>query len=75
LGLNPIAPAKKKASTGDDARDGGVSSAGPHAPNLISSVAARVPIIVRPTGEHGRKHPTHGTRWKKLVRQVDQVMI
>jgi hypothetical protein len=75
LGLNPIAPAKKKASTGDDARDGGVSSAGPHAPNLISSVAARVPIIVRPTGEHGRKHPTHGTRRKKLVRQVDQVMI
>jgi hypothetical protein len=68
------APAKKKASAGDDARDKGVSSVNPNIPNPISSAIVLVPIIVPPAGEHGRKHPPLATWRNKPIHQANQVM-
>jgi hypothetical protein len=74
LGPKSDAPVEKKASAGDDAGDGGLSSAEPNVPNPISSAAIQVPIIVPPTSGRGRKRPTPATRRNKPLRQADQVI-
>jgi hypothetical protein len=62
---------KKKALDGDDAEDGGASSAEPITPNPIrsdapeqanSSIADRAASIVPPTSRHGRKRPATAIR-------------
>jgi hypothetical protein len=62
---------KEKAPIGDDAEDGGASSAEPITPNPIrsdapeqanSSIADRAASIVPPTSRHGRKRPATAIR-------------
>jgi hypothetical protein len=71
---------QKKTSAGDDAKDGGVSSAESIAPNLISSgapgqsdpsAAAQVATTVLPTSRRGCKRPLPTTRHNKPLQQVD----
>jgi hypothetical protein len=76
----PTASANKlKKSAVDDAKDGGVSSAEPIAPNPISSgtpgqsdpsIAAWVVAPVLPSGKHGQKCPLPATRRNKPLDQV-----
>jgi hypothetical protein len=82
--LKPDALAhQKKASDGHDIEDGGVSSAEPIAPNLISSSApeqsnpsatAQVTTTILLSGGHGCKRPPSATRRTKPLPQVDKVM-
>jgi hypothetical protein len=74
---------KKKASAGDDAKDGGVSSAEPITPYPISSdvseqaepsVADRPAPVIPPTGRHGRKRPPPIIKRKHPLPSADQVM-
>jgi hypothetical protein len=74
---------KKKASAGDDAKDGGVSSAEPITPYPISSdaleqaepsVADRPAPVIPPTGRHGRKRPPPIIKRKQPLPSADQVM-
>jgi hypothetical protein len=66
---------KREAPDGDDARDGGVSSAEPKAPNPISSnmlkqsnpsATDQVSTDVPPSSRHGHKRPT-ATRQNKSI--------
>jgi hypothetical protein len=75
--LRPTTLADKlKKPADDDAKDKGVSSAEPIAPNPISSgvsgqsdpfAAARVVTPVLPFGKRGQKHPPSATRSTKLL--------
>jgi hypothetical protein len=71
---------KEKAPAGDDAENGGVTSAEPITPNLIrpnapeqtdSSVIDRVASIVPPAGGRWRKRPPPAIRWNKPLSSAD----
>jgi hypothetical protein len=74
---------KEKAPIGDDAEDGGASSAEPITPNPIGSNAPEqtdpfitdwVTTIVPPAGGHRCKHPPLVIKRKQPLPSLDQVM-
>jgi hypothetical protein len=74
---------KEKALAGDDAEDGGASSAELIAPNLISynapkqfntSITNQVTTVVPPTGGHGHKHPPRVIKRKQPLPLAKQVI-
>jgi hypothetical protein len=74
---------KTKAPDGNDAKDGGASSAEPIAPNLIrsnapkqanSSIADQVASIVPPISGCGRKRPATAIRQNQPLPLADHVM-
>jgi hypothetical protein len=73
-----------KKSAGDDARDGGASSAEPTTPKSIRSnapgqtdpsVANRAATTDPPVGGRRHKRPPSIPKWKQALPSIDQVMI